>query len=376
MDRWRAVFPESLHARLAKASILVHVGLVVRGQLYVQQTPPTSMRVMVDKLSEARPLLFEVLEADPENTRTASLLQSIGQWMGDDEAQAVGDAILAKHTPPETAFWRELYRRLPQWGGGRHGAVTYCREEAPEIEGVSVEECEAVVGLEARPRSADPEAALAVLQRIDARKHAGKILNALIELRRGEEALELVDRLDLWVNDYNARQLARLLRDRSLMVRFARARLKYDPYHPRYLLTYIEGLNSKADAAEVDAAIQKALVRGSTLPKVRRWEIFMASRFPDRRDRIFEIYRDALGDTSWHYDVIDIIAPCLGSICVEVETLSDGTPRPEQCDRHDLIAQLPDACAYWRNEGTYCKPKQLKRMAEAAARFDLTDCPK
>lgn len=376
VQRWRREFPASPHARLAEAAILVHQAAIVRGNLYVRDTPRTSMSAMREKLVAARPLLFQVLDVIPDNTFAAGRLAYMGRWMGDREAKRIAERISTAHATPDTVFWRDLSNKLPQWDGSHNAAAAHCRDFAPTIEAVTVEECLAVVVIWERPQVGDVGLAIDMLKQINAKGYAGLIFNAYLEIGDGEAAMEIVESDNVYVSAYAARRLATLMRDGSIMTRFAKDRVESDPLHPRHLLTYAQGLNSEGDRAAAAAAIQKALVHGSTIPDVRTWDIMFAYEVPERQDRIFDVYRDALEDTDWHYSVIDSVAQALRGGFIPAETMSDGSPRPlAHCERHDLISKLPEACEYWRHQGTYCKPKQLEKLLALASEIDLSDCP-
>ena len=372
--RWRAERPNSAFAKLAEAKMHYSIGMIVRGYSYVQETPPTSMAIMYERYAKAKRLLLSALETLPDNIEAANMLDTIGQFTGDREARRRANEILARLESPESRFRGEIHDLLPQWGGSLEAAKRHCREEGPKV-GVNVEVCQARVVLLAYPRPGGIDEALETLQREEPTRYVGLKLQTLLDLGRGEEAMALVRKYDYWVGASDAKRLGVLLKDPQVILDLTGRWLEITPLQPNVLTAAAEAYNYQGKRAEAIAAIDKAMVFGRTLPKVRAWQLNFAFQDPKKRERIFEIIWEAMDDTGWHYDIYHQVMHFIAGPSEEITHFIDGRKKTDfHCNRAAFLSALPEVCAYWRNRGTYCRPKPYQRITKIVEGLDTSSC--
>ncbi|HSF93731.1 MAG TPA: hypothetical protein VLA52_01800, partial [Thermohalobaculum sp.] len=144
---WRAAYPDSVHARVAQANLNQHLAVVLRGDEYNHMVPRRALDQARELWSEARSLGAEALDSAPSHAAAADALSASANWLGDNVAEQRGNKVLEAFASPRGTLLDQIADSLPQWGGSVAMMRHLCDARAPQVENLSVEECQARVTL-------------------------------------------------------------------------------------------------------------------------------------------------------------------------------------------------------------------------------------
>ena len=118
-ESWIEKYPNSPHAKIAFASILISRGSAYRGGEYISQTEPSDLEMAYRYLSEGAEYLLQHRDLGKVDPRWYRLLIAVYTILGapDDEFdELLADAIEA-HPNYDPFYFNATVSKTPQWGG-------------------------------------------------------------------------------------------------------------------------------------------------------------------------------------------------------------------------------------------------------------------
>ncbi|MFQ5565446.1 MAG: DUF4034 domain-containing protein [Paracoccaceae bacterium] len=346
-DAWLAARPDSPQALVAKAATLIHVAMVVRGNGFIRDTPRNSIAMMRGLYDEARPLLMRALDLEERQIFAADMIETAAPFLGDRSGEQRAVATLRQYDDPESIFFSDLHRLLPQWGGSEAAMRQFCRQETPRVEAVSEATCNAFVTLKMPGSSIDEiQAAIDTLAAEGDDRWVTTRAHALMRIHRERQALELYERNNYWIGWSDAEEIARALSDAALLKRLAERWLAINPYHPRHLAHLAWALDLEGDVAGAVRAADDSMRYGATIPEVRTARMFVIAKDEERKWGLLEEFEEAIAQTNAHADVTEMATAALYRPFPYLTHRKDGTPTPDfQCRRLRIFVQHAAACA-------------------------------
>lgn len=368
VDAWRAAHPASPQAMVAKAAILVHLALIVRGDKFVRQTPSASMTKMHEHYVEALPLLNTALESEQRQLFSAQLLMDIAPFVGDRASEARALKLFRKIGDPKAVFLHDLTQLLPQWGGSAAAMRALCRQKSPPINGMTLAECDAVVTLKLlKADRSDLAAAIETLADLGDHRWVALRASTLAWLDRPREALDLLERHNFRIGWSDGWRITQALGDAKALRRISRHALLYDPYHPRHLAQLAMAQDWLGDSAAALQSADKAMRYGETIPLVRIGRMWVMSKDEDRKWGLLDEFEDAISDTDADPEVMLKVTAALVNPSRFLTHRRDRSPTLNfQCRRLRIYAQNVHSCPRTGTIGANCHPETIRKYFSPA----------
>lgn len=373
---WRRELPKSPHALVAEATIMMNVGLAVRGAKEVRYTPQNSLLILANQYASARQLLIDALSLNRAHSPAARRLYGYARFSRDEDARRIArqDLVLADD---ETAiYFNDLNSLLPKWGGQYWRAYAFCAYMPFFVDDVGPMECLNYIAVEDPTDNASADMAAKALYEKNPYFYTALYVGHLLRRHRTDAAMDVIESTGHQLTWSQMEDLFGFLGSEQLGVlwRAVEKRLKDDPNHPRYLRILAELQLRDKDVAAATETIEQALQLGFTIPSVRKTQLITYFANPSRRAMLMTTIEDALADTSGDSEVMAT------AIELTTESLQPSgygpkwtPPSGSECAREFIRMGADYMCQAGRG-GRMCEPSMLKYWNGEKKNVRRPDC--